>query len=567
MAGIATISQAVPLDNKRVILVGDQDQDTDKIIEALKQQHALDRNDYDKISDYFWKGNARDTARGLFDFHKKHITYAIEPEADQTVRTPGRIMYDRHGDCKHYSLFSCGIVDSLCKKGYPIAAVYRFVADRPNLDVHHVFSVITGRAGECYWCDPVLNRFDERPKFYNVKDYHMSGIGSISRLSGTEVGRHHKHHHHWLNISLQDVFTGGASHVADFLKHHGIDPHRFKGPREMHEGLMRLIRHHKYSPSDIANFMYKNRPGVGYASQYSNQNMPMVIGKHGKGLKKFKHAMNVNFANAKKGVKAFVNANLKIGLIPARKAFLALVALNARSLATNLNNLKKEGNKYQQMLDHWVKKAGGSAKVLDQAIHNGSHRKRLGEIGYIGVAGYDDATITALCALASAILAMLGSFIHKPGPAGAASRAAEAADATKGAANMLAAAVDDVGALVPAGNAGPKITHDVGADGSPEITVHDIDPPQIPGHDHDAAGAGTNPPDDGGADGASPDIDQSTMPAGSNQAPKPSGAGFQGIINKAKDFFFHNETLIIGGVAGVIILKMFVFTGGKKRRR
>lgn len=567
MIAASDISPSVPFRNERELLVPTSQQTTPKIVELLQQQHKLDRTDYDKISEQFWRGNARDTAKYIFDFHKKHINYDVEPESDQTVKTPGAILYHQYGDCKHYSLFTCGICDSLARKGYPIGATYRFVADRPDLDIHHVFAIVNGPVND-YWCDPVLDSFNTRPTFYNIQDSTMSSIGAISRISG----RHHGH------IDLSKYFHSGE-HIKSFLHHHGVRPGDFRTPEDMQEGLTRIIRHHNYSPGQ----MFKFGPRVGYAApEYSPSgfaaNMPMVsgIGKKKKArkkhnlLKKFAHGMSVNFQNAKKGIEQALPITLKVALIPARKAFLSLVALNVRSLATNLNRWKGKPQ-WNELMNTWKKKAGGNPKVLDQAIHNGAGRKRL---GYLGVAGFDDATVATATALASAILAMLAKFIHAQGTAGAETKAAEAKAAKDGIKHLTSGVADASNEFDPdagyeklskaGGNIKPDITPDVEPDGSPSITVHDIDPPAIPGHDHDAAGAGTTPvassdDDDDSGDDASP-----ATPAGGTPG---SGAGVQGFIDKMKDFFFHNETLILVGTGAAIGLPLLIRSFGKKRRR
>lgn len=60
-----------------------------------------------------------------------------------------------------------------------------------------------------------------------------------------------------------------------------------------------------------------------------------------------------------------------------RNAFLLLVKVNARSLATNLKKLKDRGNTEAQTL--WTK-IGGNVATLNEAIDSGAKKKRLGVI-------------------------------------------------------------------------------------------------------------------------------------------------------------------------------------------
>ena len=112
-----------PFANNKQLLVDDQD--TDDIISHILKAHKKYASDYDKISDYFWKGNAVDTSHFVFDFLKKNVVYSIEPESRQSVKSPAAILstgaYKSGGnDCKHYSLFQAGIYDSLRRKGKKI---------------------------------------------------------------------------------------------------------------------------------------------------------------------------------------------------------------------------------------------------------------------------------------------------------------------------------------------------------------------------------------------------------------------------------------------------------------
>lgn len=186
---IGSTATPFPYDGKKILLKSDND--TEDIIKAIEMVHKKYAAHYIQEPDItcFWRGNAKDTANLLFDFLDYYIKYKVEPPSFQTVKTPGRLLRDKHGDCKHYATFTCGVADALRRKGYPISAKYRFVSDAPGMDVHHVFAVVTDAKGKEFWVDPVPNisGFNARPNFYNIKDYAMSNqIGSIYLLSGTD---------------------------------------------------------------------------------------------------------------------------------------------------------------------------------------------------------------------------------------------------------------------------------------------------------------------------------------------------------------------------------------------
>lgn len=165
---------------KAQTLVPTSKQTTNKIVDSILQQHQYDANSYAAIAPHYWKGNAKETAKGLFDFLKQNIAYKEEPFELQTVKTPAAIWRQKHGDCKHYALFIVGVCDALNRMGYPISAKYRFTADRPGENVHHVFAAVSGQGNE-WQVDPVVSTFDKRPTFFNVQDYKPM----IQRISGT----------------------------------------------------------------------------------------------------------------------------------------------------------------------------------------------------------------------------------------------------------------------------------------------------------------------------------------------------------------------------------------------
>jgi hypothetical protein len=190
---IASVRRRVtPYENKRVTLV--KYQDVNDIMGALVKYAGIDAPDYDNISEKFWKGNVYDTAKFLFDWCKGNVRYDIEPDSKQTVKSPGAIMAQRKGDCKHYASFINGIVKSLNRKGYPIDSTFRFASYKTfNKDPHHVFAVVkdTG-TGSTYWVDPVLRSFNYRKPYTSKIDkspknmalQRVSGIYDLDSISG-----------------------------------------------------------------------------------------------------------------------------------------------------------------------------------------------------------------------------------------------------------------------------------------------------------------------------------------------------------------------------------------------
>ena len=166
-----TLINILPADGSRRLIR--KRQSMDNIIDDLLYKHSKNEQQCNKIAKFFWKGNARDTAKFLFDFCKDNIDYKVEKTLEQSVRSIGRILVDGKGDCKHYSSFIVGICCALRRMGYPIKAKYRFAVypEPPRKDgarSGHVFAVVMDTQGNEYWTDPVLPSFDQRYPQYNV---------------------------------------------------------------------------------------------------------------------------------------------------------------------------------------------------------------------------------------------------------------------------------------------------------------------------------------------------------------------------------------------------------------
>lgn len=184
-----------PFGNTKSMIV--ENQTTKDIMQQIIETHKKYQNDYDKISQQFWKGSVKATCKYLFDFLKTNVKYDVEPDYRQSVKSPAAILstgrYANGGnDCKHYSLFQAGILDSLSRKGYKIDWCYRF-ANYKLFQVmpHHVFVVVKINGVE-YWCDPVLNTWNQHKPYINKIDrkmalYSISGIGRTRKRVGAKI--------------------------------------------------------------------------------------------------------------------------------------------------------------------------------------------------------------------------------------------------------------------------------------------------------------------------------------------------------------------------------------------
>ena len=169
-----------PFQNRREMLSADQS--TGDIIDAILEAHRRHAGDYSKISSFFNAGSKRETARKIFNFLKKNVSYVIEPGTKQTVKSPAAILATGYGDCKHYSLFAGGVLQNL---GIPFA--YRFASYKIfDKQPQHVFVVVNPGTNNEIWIDPVVGDFDYKKPYTYATDkkmalYSISGIGATAQ--------------------------------------------------------------------------------------------------------------------------------------------------------------------------------------------------------------------------------------------------------------------------------------------------------------------------------------------------------------------------------------------------
>ena len=537
MAEITQVREILPYNGQFNLQV--EDHDTNDIVKCLKKYHKIHGPEYDKISLPFWKGNAEKTGKHLFDFLKKNVRYDTEPEDYQTVKTPGALLHQGHGDCKHYASFITGVCDSLQRQGYPIKSKYRFVSDTPDKDIHHVFAVLEdtkqigypskakewgadkirqyakdhglrlvhgyetegrvyamGATGQDYWCDPVLSYFDKRPKFYNIKDTSMS-IGALYHISGTNNNRPD-----WVNDIHGLPVIGNLEHlfntpekIHQVLNRHGLHPRNFKNAHHLYN----FLHHHHAQPGTQNPFFPKTH---------------MVAGAEvGNIFKDFAHSIKVNTANISKGIK--VNAQnfahgmkvnaanakqiaLNVGLSPARNAFLGLLDVNGFNMAQKLR-LALLSKDRAALLNKW-KSLGGHEYALINAVNNGYRHYKKGHGGYDAtrdkISGVGVVQVAALVALASGIIAELAKFLkHNEVEQAQISESAKtgitdiARDVVKAGENEVNTPSQDstfsarTGKpnMVERGSPSMSVSAGVAEDGTPTVTVHAVNHPGLPG--------------------------------------------------------------------------------------
>jgi hypothetical protein len=350
---------AIPAREERDITLI-EDQDVNDIIHHVKRLHKKYASDYDKISSFFWRGNVADTCKCIFDFCKRHIRYDAEKKDDQTIANPRMILLDaavndRALDCKHLGQFTCGIVDSLHRKGYPISCVFRFANDSKGQQYpKHVFSVVRDEDGNKIWVDPVLSRLNEYHKYYYFQDEKPPKVALRERIAGVSNQRN-------------SSYIGSCSYGFGFDDDDDSD---YVGKAKKKKGFLKNI-HIK---------------------------LPKIKIQPGKLLKKIALAPSRNALLALLKLNAFQIAHSFYveGQTPAGR-----------------NNLKNIWEKIGGQWSHFVQ-AVNQGERIEKKHHGSKTVPGQHDISgnYVGVVGADDA---AIAAVASAAIAFFASILKKHG--------------------------------------------------------------------------------------------------------------------------------------------------------
>lgn len=183
------LGKLAPYGQKKILLK--RDQGVPDIITAMLSAHKIYQNEYDKISQDFYTGDAIQTAKNVFNFLKKNVRYKIESENNQRIMSPSAIVSLAKNDCKNYALFIMGVLDSLKRKGIIKNDIFFRFASYKLLDEipHHVFAVIVDKDGTEYYIDPVLSSFNERKTYFhkidkrpNMPMYSISGVSNNKQV-------------------------------------------------------------------------------------------------------------------------------------------------------------------------------------------------------------------------------------------------------------------------------------------------------------------------------------------------------------------------------------------------
>lgn len=337
---------------------------------------------YDNIALYFDGDTTEDICQNLYDFLKANIKYREEKEEDQTTATPAGLLTRGFGDCKHYSTFSAGVLDSINRiTGKNIKWNYRFASYDPlNKNPHHVFVVVRDGKDEI-WIDPTPGSDHNTPLWY--LDKKVSTMALRRNIAGFNVG--------YLE-PLQ--FAPEADLAPSEVVYVPPDQYPIYQDELPNPAVTELVEDEQADAEVtpelqnaievLMNYGIMNDQGE-ISDTVLEQLNPTLTPDEFETVSNARHLILAEVQNSVsigsffgklwKGVK-------KVTLAAPRNAYLSLVALNAFGFATKLHNaIYNDDGTYwqpgqQQLYDKWTK-WGGTWTNLRNAINSGFKKKAL----------------------------------------------------------------------------------------------------------------------------------------------------------------------------------------------
>jgi len=152
---------------------------TDDICYDLVDTYERYRNKCTKFAEQFRRETLDETCHALFDFVIGNFRYKEDPMGVQMIKTPARLMYQKVGDCKSFTLFVNCMLYCLGYKPW-----FRFVS-YADVDYQHVYTVLYEYGREVV-IDTVAYIQKNIPLYSEMKYYKKKDMQStkIIRMSG-----------------------------------------------------------------------------------------------------------------------------------------------------------------------------------------------------------------------------------------------------------------------------------------------------------------------------------------------------------------------------------------------
>lgn len=357
-------------------------------------------------------GYVKEVCRRTYQWLIDHVQYKQDRAGREELRRPARVVKEaRIGvDCDCFTYFISTVLKNL-----NIPHKLRIIAVGEATSYHHIYVVVPMGSGslEPYRnkhrytvVDPVLDTFDQEPD--NITAYHdypinvsqNTALNGIPNLMLDELYKH-------LKTTRQLMAQNPASYQKAGINPQAAIPLLDQALQAWHSpqrdaALSRLAK--------LDHTIYTGMNGVpmnGFFQNVSNaakqvvNNVKTVVQTAVTDPKKL---INDTVDNAKKIIDQVVDYGRTGVLFIPRKAFMGLVELNVRGLATDLKKGLSDPNISARLKRVWEGDLGGDMNNLIKVINSGANRPFL--FGLQGLSG-EPVTVASLTTSASSILATI----------------------------------------------------------------------------------------------------------------------------------------------------------------
>lgn len=334
----------------------------------------------------FFSGSTNtEKARAIYNYLKNQVKYKKDPKGKQLIQLPARMIDEAKknpnagADCKSLSLAAAAFLHC---NGLSNVRLRYTSYDSDDKTPTHVYAVATDPStGQDIIVDAVYRQFNREAPYKTKTDHKMQ----ISVLSGTpavtailksnrpaltyrqklERLKNKVKPGKFLFNAVQNEINRLENKTGN-IQYTGQQLLRYKNVLENVSGKVRQPILQKVIYSELTAIKTGTFTGNIYIPSETRQSISGLEDEIGKiSLKKIKKGLKkIKLKNIFRGIKT-------VGLVVPRKAFLSLVSLNVRGLATRMTQLSQS-----ERATFW-KKFGGRPDILEKAINNGKKKKPL----------------------------------------------------------------------------------------------------------------------------------------------------------------------------------------------
>lgn len=366
-------------------------------------------------------------ARAIYNYLRNRVTYKPDSAARQVIQLPSRLLVDtRQGDCKSLALAAAAF---MAANGFNNVRL-RYASYKPGDSTpSHVYAVASDESGRDIIVDPVYRAFNAEAPYTSFIDYPMkievlsgppvrvdrrAGVVRPMRVALTREQR---------LMQLQGKVRPGGF-IYNLIANELLRVRGKAGPMSYPSSqldryarfLEKVLSSQKAGRAPIIAELINLELSALRAGRFNGNVYTVRRDPSINGIEEEIGRLRLRRVLKKISPKKIFRAVKKVGLVPVRKAFLALVSLNARGLAKRMNKLSQATLK-----KIWVNRFGGKLSVLNKAIRVGKDKRPLfgaskkvraiRGIGYVidssESIGAPAASVAALLAAAAPILVVI----------------------------------------------------------------------------------------------------------------------------------------------------------------